>query len=124
MKKQIPEIQDTAQVHRSSFLGLGCYIKKVLKASKTPSLVQLQSISKTVQQAALMADALGLSWTGNKRWKDVDAEETPTPAWATSAFAPLLEAILRETLRLHPAAPLVVRKLTSDVKSKDDIIHI
>merc|ERR1719472_147788 len=33
---------------------------KVLKSSKTPSLVQLQSIGKTVQQAALMADALGL----------------------------------------------------------------
>merc|ERR1719230_1772752 len=33
---------------------------KVLKASKTPSLVQLQSIGKTMQQAALMADALGL----------------------------------------------------------------
>jgi hypothetical protein len=33
---------------------------KVLKAGKSPSLVQLQSISETVQQAALMADALGL----------------------------------------------------------------
>merc|ERR1719498_1763858 len=33
---------------------------KVLKASKSPSLVQLQSIGKTMQQAALMADALGL----------------------------------------------------------------
>merc|ERR1719182_939849 len=33
---------------------------KVLKSSKTPSLVQLQSIGKTVHQAALMADALGL----------------------------------------------------------------
>merc|ERR1719487_1046847 len=33
---------------------------KVLKSSKSPSLVQLQSISKTVKQAALMADALGL----------------------------------------------------------------
>jgi len=33
---------------------------KVLKASKSPSLLQFQSISKTVQQAALMADALGL----------------------------------------------------------------
>jgi len=33
---------------------------KVLKSSKTPSLVQLQSIGKTVQRAALMADALGL----------------------------------------------------------------
>merc|ERR1719421_387057 len=33
---------------------------KVLKSSKTPSLVQLQSIGKTVQRAALMADAFGL----------------------------------------------------------------
>jgi len=33
---------------------------KVLKGSGSPSLVQLQSIGKTVQQAALMADALGL----------------------------------------------------------------
>merc|ERR1719335_656722 len=33
---------------------------KVLKSSKTPSLVQLQSIGKTMQRAALMADALGL----------------------------------------------------------------
>merc|ERR1719446_1358500 len=33
---------------------------KVLKSSKTPSLLQLQSVGKTVQQAALLADALGL----------------------------------------------------------------
>merc|ERR1740130_1917358 len=33
---------------------------KVLKSSNSPSLVQLQSIGETVQQAALMADALGL----------------------------------------------------------------
>jgi len=33
---------------------------KVLKSSKSPSLVQLQSISKTLKQATLMADALGL----------------------------------------------------------------
>jgi len=37
---------------------------KVLKGSKTPSLVQLQSIGKTVQQAALLADALGLEGAG------------------------------------------------------------
>jgi len=37
---------------------------KVLKSSKTPSLVQLQSIGKTVQQAALLADALGLGGAG------------------------------------------------------------
>jgi len=33
---------------------------KVLKSSKSPSLVQLQSIGATMKQAALMADALGL----------------------------------------------------------------
>merc|ERR1719265_971694 len=33
---------------------------KVLKSSKAPSLVQLQSVGATVQQASLMADALGL----------------------------------------------------------------
>jgi len=37
---------------------------KVLKSSNSPSLVQLQSISKTVKQAALMADALGLGGAG------------------------------------------------------------
>jgi len=37
---------------------------KVLKASGNPSLVQLQSIGKTIQQAALMADALGLGGAG------------------------------------------------------------
>merc|ERR1719331_3818335 len=41
---------------------------KVLKSSKSPSLVQLQSVSKTMQDAALMADALGLS---GARIKDV-----------------------------------------------------
>ena len=34
--------------------------------------------------------------------------------WRTSAGAPVLEACLRETLRLHPVAPFVARKLTSD----------
>jgi hypothetical protein len=33
---------------------------EVLKKSETPSLVELQSISKTMQQASLLADALGL----------------------------------------------------------------
>jgi hypothetical protein len=37
---------------------------KVLKSSKTPSLLQFQSVSKTVRQAALMADALGLGGEG------------------------------------------------------------
>ena len=33
--------------------------------------------------------------------------------------APVLEAALRETLRLHPVAPLVVRKLTTDAVGED-----
>merc|ERR1719235_2052737 len=37
---------------------------KVLKSSNKPSLVELQSIGKTVRQAALMADALGLGGVG------------------------------------------------------------
>ena len=41
------------------------------------------------------------------------------PAWRTSAAAPELEAVLRETLRLHPVAPLVARRLVSDVADED-----
>merc|ERR1712066_53119 len=33
---------------------------KVMKSSQTPSLVQLQSIAKTVKQATMLADALGV----------------------------------------------------------------
>ena len=43
----------------------------------------------------------------------------PQPAWRTSRAAPALEAVLRETLRLHPVAPLVVRNLTSDAVGED-----
>jgi len=39
---------------------------KVMKSSKTPSLVELQSIGKTIKQAALMADVLGLGEEANK----------------------------------------------------------
>lgn len=37
---------------------------EALKSSKTPSLMQFQSIGKTVEQAALLADALGLGGAG------------------------------------------------------------
>ncbi len=48
--------------------------------------------------------------------KKTNAKKTNVqPAWwRTSAGAPVLEACLRETLRLHPVAPFVARKLTSD----------
>merc|ERR1719182_1000765 len=37
---------------------------KVLKSSKAPSLLEVQTIGKTVQRAALLADALGLGGAG------------------------------------------------------------
>ena len=41
------------------------------------------------------------------------------PAWRASSAVPVLEAVLRETLRLHPVAPLVVRNLTHDLIGND-----
>jgi DNA repair exonuclease SbcCD ATPase subunit len=38
---------------------------KELKSSKTPSLLQLQSVSQTIRHATLMADALGLDVSGS-----------------------------------------------------------
>ena len=63
-----------------------------------------------------MVEALGLR-ANIKPPKKKSSGEATTPAWATSAFAPMLESVIRETLRLHPVAPLVVRMLTSNVKS-------
>jgi chromosome segregation ATPase len=40
---------------------------KALKSSKTPSLVQLQGVQKTVQTALKLADALGLGGVSAKR---------------------------------------------------------
>merc|ERR1740133_71511 len=37
---------------------------KMIKSSKNPSLLQMQGISKTVRQAVIMADALGLDAPG------------------------------------------------------------
>jgi len=40
---------------------------KTLKASKTPSLLQVQSVSETIRTALLMADALGLGSQASKK---------------------------------------------------------
>merc|ERR1719420_2127859 len=50
---------------------------QVLKASKTPSLLQLQSVAKTVRKAALMAEALGLGGATAQRAVAMLLQETP-----------------------------------------------
>merc|ERR1719420_350604 len=50
---------------------------QVLKASKTPSLLQLQTVAKTVRKAALMAEALGLGGTMAQRAVAMLLQETP-----------------------------------------------
>merc|ERR1719171_3498368 len=50
---------------------------QVLKASKTPSLLQLQSVAKTVRKAALMTEALGLGGATAQRAVAMLLQETP-----------------------------------------------
>ena len=64
----------------------------------------------------VIVEALGLP---SKRRKTRASSDGEKAAWATSAFAPMLESVIRETLRLHPVAPLVVRMLSADVSSAE-----
>merc|ERR1719393_959122 len=50
---------------------------QVLKASKTPSLLQLQAVAKTVRKAALMSEALGLGGATAQRAVAMLLQETP-----------------------------------------------
>jgi len=59
-------------------------------------------------------ESLGLAAGDKAASASTTRNEPVQPAWRTSAGAPVLEACLRETLRLHPVAPFVARKLTSD----------
>ena len=59
-------------------------------------------------------ESLGLAAGDKAASASTTRTEPVQPAWRTSAGAPVLEACLRETLRLHPVAPFVARKLTSD----------
>jgi len=49
----------------------------ILKASNKPSLVQLKSVSKTVQKAALIADAMGLGGATAQRALALFLQQTP-----------------------------------------------
>jgi len=49
----------------------------VLKVSKKPSLLQLQSVSKTVRKAALIADALGLGGATAQPALALFSQQTP-----------------------------------------------
>jgi len=50
---------------------------QTLKASKTPTLVQLRSVSETVRTAALLADALGLGGKAAERASTLFLQEDP-----------------------------------------------
>lgn len=66
MKKATKERKETLAVYEGNEADLSGALEalqgaiEVLKSSKNPSLMQLNSIAKTVRTAAIMADALGL----------------------------------------------------------------
>ena len=64
-------------------------------------------------------ESLGLAAGDKAASASTTRTEPVQPAWRTSAGAPVLEACLRETLRLHPVAPFVARKLTSGVLASE-----
>lgn len=80
--------------------------------------VEIQSELRASLRDDIIEEALGLPPSKSGSRQRHSSEKTTKPAWATSAFAPTLEAVIRETLRLHPVAPLVVRMLSSDTHSE------
>jgi len=57
-------VYKTSEVDLNAALASVTEAIKMLKGSKSPSLMQLQSIGETVKRAALMADVLGLGGAG------------------------------------------------------------
>jgi len=76
MKEATEERQSTLKLYETNAADLRAALDalegaiKTLKGSKRPSLVQLQSVSETLQTAAVLADALGL---GNEATKSAMA---------------------------------------------------
>jgi len=70
---------------------------KELKASKNPSLLQLQGISKTVTQAVVMADALGLNVPGLAMLQQGDVPvEMENYKFHSDSIIETLENLLKE----------------------------
>jgi hypothetical protein len=67
MKDKTGERKKTLKLYETNAADLRAALEalagaiKTLKSSRTPSLVQLQSVSETVRTAAMLADALGLN---------------------------------------------------------------
>jgi hypothetical protein len=70
---------------------------KELKSSKSPSLLQLQGISKTVRQALIMADALGLDAPGLSMLQgDAPPVEMENYKFHSDSIIETLETLLKE----------------------------
>merc|ERR1719321_1335495 len=70
---------------------------KELKSSKGPSLLQLQGISKTVRQALIMADALGLDAPGLSMLQgDAPPVEMENYKFHSDSIIETLETLLKE----------------------------
>jgi uncharacterized coiled-coil DUF342 family protein len=68
-------VYETNEADLSGALGALAGAIKMVKSSKNPSLLQLQGISKTVRQAVVMADALGLDVPGLAMLQDAGAPD-------------------------------------------------